>query len=271
MHGSEDPPLTPLEERVQGAVRSLPRVEADSAFRNRLRREFSTGRFEPHLRPQQPKIAGWFTWRWATMATAILLVIAFAFVNRGPDWRIMSATGSEHVLVNGKRVPLSNRAALEGALARGGHVTVPEGSELTLLSQGTLLVQAAPGTDLDLPTPPGRWLGKNMRAAVTRGEARLFTGPRFPGRRMDIGTPAGNTVITGTLVSVVTDGAFTCVCVAEGTASVGNSGTSMESVPAGMRKVMFSDKRPAALLPIEAEHASGLATLFREYGKAVGK
>ena len=88
---------------------------------------------------------------------------------------------------------------------------------------------------------------------------------------MDVGTPAGNTVITGTLVSVVTDGAFTCVCVAEGTASVGKSATSMEFVPPGMRKVMFSDKRPAAMLPIEPQHAEGLATLMREHAKDVGR
>jgi len=273
MHGPDEPPLTPLEERVRSVVRSLPHVEADPAFRNRLRREFSTGYFERRrrVRPPEPKIAGWFTWRWAIPATAILLVIAFGFVNRGPDWKIMSASGTGNVVVNGKTVSVSDRKALAGGLRRGGHISVPAGSELTLVSEGTLLVQAAPGTDLQLPTPPGRWMAKNMHAVVTKGEARLLTGPRFPGRTMDIGTPAGGTVITGTLVSVVTDGVFTCVCVSEGTARVGKSPTTMEFVPAGMRKVMWSDKRPAVLLPIEPEHAEGLTTLLREHGKDVGK
>jgi len=272
MHGPEEP-LTPIEGRVQSVVRSMPRPEADPAFRNRLRREFSTGRFEQHVRPRptEPKIAGWFTWPWAMAATAVLLVIGFGFLNHGPDWRVMSASGAGTVTVNGTSVAASDRAALEKALRRGGQVSVPAGSELTLLFEGTLLVQAAPGTDMHVPTPGGRWMGKNMHATVTKGEARLLTGPRFPGRVMDIGTPAGTAMITGTVVSIVTDGAFTCVCVAEGTASVGKSATSMEFVPAGMRKVMFSDTRPAALLPIEAAHADGLATLMREHAKDVEK
>jgi len=272
MHGPEDPPLTPVEQRVQDVIRTLPHPQADPAFRNRLRREFSTGHFERRrARAPESKIAGWFTWRWATAATAILLVIAFAFVNRGPDWKIMTASGRGTIAVNGTSVPASDRAALTHALRRGGDVNVPAGSELTLLSEGTLLVQAAPGTDMHLPAPPGRWFGKAMRASVTKGEARILTGPRFPGQIMNIDTPAGNTVITGTLVSVVTDGVFTCVCVAEGTASVGKTATSMEFVPAGMRKVMFSDKRPAVMLPIEPEHAAGLTALLSDHGKDVSK
>ncbi len=271
MHDPEEPPLTPVEERVQQVVRSLPRAQADPSFRMRLRREFSTGQFEPHVRPAEPKIAGWFTWPWAMAATAVLLVIGLGFLNRGPDWRIMSVTGTGNITVNGKPVPASDRTALADAIRRGGDMTVPAGSELTLLSQGTLLVQAVPGTEMHVPTPAGRWIGRSMNAVVSKGEARLLTGARFPGRRMVIDTPAGNTVITGTLVSVVTDGTFTCVCVAEGTASVGKSARSMEFVPSGMRKVMWNDKRPAVLLPIETEHAEGLAALLRDYGKDVGK
>ena len=270
MHGPEEPPLTPVEERVQNVVRTLPHVPANPAFRNRLRREFSTGRFERRrVRQAEPKIAGWFTWRWATASTAILLVIGFAFVNRGPDWRVMSAPVSGSVIVNGQVVPASDRAALAKALRRGGRVNVTADGELTLLTPATLLVQVTPGSDVELPVPAGRWLGKNMHATVNSGEARLLTGPRFPGRTMDIWTRAGNTVITGTLVSVVTNGELTCVCVAEGTAKAGKK--SMEPVPAGMRKVMFTDNRPDQMVPIETEHAAGLAAFLSQYGKDVGK
>ena len=98
-----------------------------------------------------------------------------------------------------------------------------------------------------------------------------MTGPGFPGRVMTIETPAGTTVLTGTLVSVVTDGIFTCVCVAEGTAQAGMSPASMEFIPAAMRKVMFADERPSSMLPIEAEHAAGLATLLNDYGKEMSR
>ena len=215
MQDSEDILLTPEEERVRKAVQSLPPPQSHPAFRNRLRREFATGKFEPHPRTVIPRATAWFTWRWAAAATAILLVIAFAFVNQGPDWRVMTAEGTGRAIVNGE--PLSDARDLERALRRGGQVNVPEGSQLTLLLPGTLLVQVAPGSEVTLAAPSGRWIGKTMKASVIRGEARLMTGPGFSGRVMTIETPVGTTVLTGTLVSVVTDGTFTCVCVAEGT------------------------------------------------------
>ena len=269
MHGPDEP-LTPVEERVRNVVRSLPHAEANPAFRNRLRREFSTGRFERRrARAPEPTLTRWFAWRWATAATAILLAIGFAFLNRGPDWRIVGGPVSGSVIVNGKVVPASDRAALAKALRRGGRIGVPVDGELTLLTPGTLLVQVTPGSDVEIPVPRGRWLGKKMHGVVNNGEARLLTGPDFAGTTMDIWTEAGNTVVTGTLVSVVTNGELTCVCVAEGTARAGNK--AMDPIPAGMRKVMFTDNRPDEMLPIEAEHAAGLAALLREHGKDVGK
>ena len=274
MRDSEDILLTPEGERVRKEVRALPAPAAHPAFRNRLRREFATGRFEAHTRPTAhliPRATAWFTWRWAVPATAILLVIAFAFVNQGPDWRVMTAEGTGSAIVNGTTFSLSDTPALARALRRGGSVSVPEGSQLTLLSPNTLLVQVAPGSEVTLPVPSGRWFRRTMKAAVSRGEARLLTGAGFPGRVMYIDTPAGTTVLTGTLVSVVTDGTFTCVCVGEGIAQVGDSQKSMEFVPADMRKVMFADERPSVMLPIEAEHATGLGTLMREHGQEIAR
>ena len=45
----------------------------------------------------------------------------------------------------------------------------------------------------------------------------------------------------------------------------------MEFVPANMRKVMFKDDRPSVMLPIEAGHAAGLATLLNDYGKEMSR
>ncbi|HET9232688.1 MAG TPA: FecR domain-containing protein [Candidatus Eisenbacteria bacterium] len=271
MQDSEDILLTPEEERVRNAVQALPPPAAHPAFRNRLRREFATGKFEPRSRPVIPRATAWFTWRWAAAATAILLVIGFAFVNQGPDWRVMTVEGTGNVIVNGTTLALSDQRGMERALRRGGRVSVPEGSQLTLLSPKTVLVQVAPQSEVTLPVPSGRWFRRTMKASVTRGEARLMTGADFHGRVMTIDTPAGTTILTGTLVSVVTDGTFTCVCVAEGTAQAGKSPTSMEFVPRDMRKVMFADKRPSVMLPIEAEHATGLATLLREHAKDIAR
>jgi hypothetical protein len=272
MQDSENVGFTPEEEGAQEAVRHLPVVEAHPSFRNALRRDFSTGQFQPRpARVAEPKGQGWLIWRWVPLACAASLLVAFAFANRGADWRVMGAAGTGQAIVDGASVSLSDPSALGQALRRGARVSVPEGSTLTLLSPTMLLVQVAPGTEMTIPKPPGRWISKNFTTKVSRGEARLLTGPSFPGRKLLVGTPVGTTEVTGTLLSVVTDSSFTCVCVAEGKVMTGKSPARMKMVTAGTRMVMYADQRPSVLLPIESEHAAGLAALMSEHGVDVGR
>jgi ferric-dicitrate binding protein FerR (iron transport regulator) len=111
---------------------------------------------------------------------------------------------------------------------------------------------------MTLPSPSGRWVKKTFRGRVDRGEARILTGAGFPGHRLRLEVPGGTTLVTGTLLSVATDGTFVCVCVVEGIAWVGRTSENMEAIPPGMRKVMFTDTRPGVVLPIEPAHAAGL-------------
>ena len=68
----------------------------------------------------------------------------------------------------------------------------------------------------------------------------------------------GRTEITGTAVAVLKMPELTCVCVLEGTASIGRDADHLDAVPAGMRKVMFADGRPPLVVAIEPSHAERL-------------
>jgi len=81
-------------------------------------------------------------------------------------------------------------------------------------------MQLSPGTELTLPSPPGRWFGRHARASVDRGLVRVTTGKNFDGARLAITTPEATVHVTGTTLAVIAEAAGTCVCVLEGTAHV---------------------------------------------------
>jgi len=251
---------TPSEEKIRETIRNFPPAHASHGYRARLRREFSTGQWNPPrpLATLPPPL--WLViLRRSPLPAAVAAALLVALMNRGPSWEVVAASPGGSAEVDGARIPFSQTETLREAVDRGGTLRVPLGSELTLQSPGTLLIQAAPGTEMTLPSPGGRWFRKNLTARVERGEARFLTGSDFPGRTLKVQSPVGMTQVTGTLFSVVTDSIFTCVCVLEGTAWVGRSEKKMEAIPAGMRLVMYGDTRPQVLLPIEPTHAAGLA------------
>jgi ferric-dicitrate binding protein FerR (iron transport regulator) len=104
-----------------------------------------------------------------------------------------------------------------------------------------------------------------MRVRVDWGEARILTGPAFAGRRLVVETGEGVTEITGTAFSVVRNHELTCVCVLEGEARVGPGPGGMDPIPAGMRKVMFHEDRPALVAPIEPVHERHLIAFVASY------
>lgn len=263
-----------LEEMVREAIEDLPEVHANPGFRARLRREFATGRFGPP-RPAPVLPAPWWVTalKWSPLPAAVAAVFVFAMLNRGPDWEVVAAAGTGNLVVDGEVVPLTDAAAVADGIRRGGRLAWtpaertagPEG-QITLRSPGVLLVQAAADAEAVIPSPPGRWIQRGLRARVDRGEVLFQTGERFPGRTLRVETPVGVTEVTGTLFSVVTDSVFSCVCVLEGTAWVGRSEERMEAIPAGMRRVMFADTRPSVTLPIEPLHAADLARFQAQQG-----
>jgi ferric-dicitrate binding protein FerR (iron transport regulator) len=81
-------------------------------------------------------------------------------------------------------------------------------------------MQISPGTEMVLPSPPGRWFGRAGKASVDRGQLRVTTGRRFGGARLAIRTPEATVHVTGTTLAVIAESTGTRVCVLEGVTHV---------------------------------------------------
>jgi len=275
------------EARVREVLRASNAPAPDPAFRERLRQAFVSGEIESraaaaeaparpgvHARaggrregarvraPARPGIFGVRWWLWAPVAAAAA-VIVLTFAGRGPSWEVRAVEGQGSITVRGRAVAAGDASAWAGALDRGAKLAVPEGMTVDLVQGGIVAVRVMPGTDVTLPRRTNRWFARELTAQVRGGELLVRTGPDFPGREMIVETPEGRTEITGTMVSIVRGDGFTCVCVLEGVAHVGYGAGDMDPVPAGRRKVLFADRRPALLDAIEPHHEAGL----REYGE----
>ena len=167
---------------------------------------------------------------------------------------MLETQGEGTALVNGRALPLSDRAALGRSLRGGARLRLPEGVSLTIVAPGRMAVEVTPGTDAMLGAPPARWLGRMASAEVESGELRITTGERFPGSHLMLQTPEVNVVVTGTTLAVIREPRGTCVCVMDGMVHVGVRGQPMVEVQAGRRRYFYRDGRPPAqdeMLPTE--------------------
>jgi ferric-dicitrate binding protein FerR (iron transport regulator) len=243
------------ERRTAELVRALPTPRPDPAFRARLLQEFLAGSLPAPAAAAAP-LAPARPW-WDSMlvpAAAGLLVLAGLLVNQGPGWEVLETQGEGTALVNGRALPLGDRAALAHAMQGGARLRLPEGVSLTIAAPGRLAVEVTPGTEARLGAPPARWLGRIASAEVESGELRITTGERFPGSHLMVKTPEANVVVTGTTLAVIRELQGTCVCVMDGMVHVGVQGQPMMEIPAGRRRYFYRDGRPPAqdeMLPTE--------------------
>lgn len=240
--------LTPEEQAAREAVRSLPRPEADDAYRARLREAFVRGGLHRRLAAPPPRIARLATW--APLAAAAALAVAAGVMNRGPDWQVAYTKGDGMVIVGERPVPLKHADELARLLRRGGHVRVPDTGYLDLVAPGQLAVCLAPGADVRLPAAPNRWWRRDAQAAVDMGDAFFETGRGFHGATLEVNTAEARAHVTGTSFAVLRDAeAGTCVCVMEGRVRVDAKLGGSSLVAAGMRRVCPPDTS-ALILPI---------------------
>jgi ferric-dicitrate binding protein FerR (iron transport regulator) len=231
------------ERAARDAVRALVRPAPEPAFRARLRREFTTGRFGRRVPVYEPQ-PWWAPLRVLVPVTAVFLVLAALALNRGPDWRLVSAAGAGRVTVNGTAFSADD-ARLAARLKRGGHVRVDGAVTLDLVAPGIAAVAMAPGAEMELSSAPGRWWARGMRAHVANGDAWFTTGRGFHGATLDVSTPEVSVRAVGTAFAVLRESGGTCVCVLEGRVRVGEAGGSLAGaveVPQGMRRVVHADR-----------------------------
>jgi hypothetical protein len=259
----------PGEAELTAALGALAQPAPDPAFRERLRREFVSGRLSapPTRSRRRPLGRAWPAWVLAPAVVAAALILAVV-MNQGPAWVPIGIQGSG-VAIDGRFYPARAGAQIARHLHPGASISVPEDAELVMISAHVLVIDAAPGTKMNLPRAPGRWFGRTSTCRLDEGEARVLTGPDFAGSRFRMWTHEGVTQLTGTAVSVFRAEPLTCVCVLEGTAEVGLSLDTLEKVPAGMRKMMQDGV--AEIVPIVPEHEEGLLEFVHKYRSAVGR
>lgn len=245
MKAERPDPVTPQEARAREALRGLTPPRADPAFRERLKRDFVTGRIgERHVLALPVAWHRRLAWRLALAPAALALLAASVWMaDRGSGWTVMATQGDGVAMVDGVPVPLASREALERRLRPGARLAVPAGAEVELASASGLVVQVTAGTEFTLPATPGRWLNRRVAGAVRQGEIRVTTGTAFRGAHLRVDTPEAVVEVTGTTLAVICEPAGTCVCVYEGVVRMGPRGVGMEAVPNGRRRFVFNDGR----------------------------
>jgi len=262
-HGPD--PLTPEETRAREAVRGLERPRADAAFRERLKRDFVTGRIGEQRVLELP--LAWhrrLAWRLALAPVAFAaLAMTAVLANRGPAWTVLAIAGDGVAVVDRTPVPLTHGEELRRRLHPGARLTVPAAAEIEIANTGGMVIQVTAGTEFTLPASPGRWFGRQVAGAVRHGEIRVTTGPAFRGARLRVDTPEAMIDVAGTTLAVICEPVGTCVCVYDGVVQVGARGAVAESVPSGRRRFVFNDGRAPELADIRPMEIQKLG-MFRE-------
>jgi ferric-dicitrate binding protein FerR (iron transport regulator) len=255
----------PGEKRARIAVGGLSRPAATPEFRARLKEEFLSGAIERtvpiHARPRRRA----YTRAWIIALAAAVLLILLLQVNRGPALHVVGAYGSGVVETAGELISVTDEAALEDAIRPGRELELAGDAGVDIVYGRSMLFQIDPGSVFTPPQPPGRWLGRTVRADLEFGEIRIMTGGDFTGTELAIHTPEGITLLTGTIVSVFRDSSVTCVCVYEGSARIGVDELDLEQIPRGKRKVMFRDGSPSMITNLAPPHEAHLREFEARY------
>jgi hypothetical protein len=268
----DDDDLTPSERATRDAVRGLARPPAADAFRAGLRHEFVSGRIG--RRREGASAVPWFTRRALLVPLAAgFLAVTLLALNRGPDWRVVSADGDGRVLVDGIEFAPGDTAALAERVNRGGRVVLRGALTLDLVAPGVAALALSPGADVLLSPAPNRWWWRAMNARINAGDAYFSTGRVFHGATLDVRTPEASVRAVGTSFAVLCAPFGTCVCVMQGRVTVGGRDAAPGEgivVPFGMRRVVHPDQA-AETLPILDDSVHHLHRQLATTGGALGR
>jgi ferric-dicitrate binding protein FerR (iron transport regulator) len=240
---SPDDASTHEEKKVRDAVRGLRQERADDAFRARLRHDFTSGRIARRPERFRPRPVLLRRPVLIPVVTA-LLAVALQQADRGPDWRVMAATGAGRVFVGERAFAPADTAAMARVIRRGGRIRTEGDLTLDLVAPGVAAITIGPDSRMELSAAPNRTWFRSMRARLASGDAWFTTGRVFAGATLDVATPEANVRATGTAFAVLRHGTSTCVCVMEGHVHAGAAGASRSAatdVPQGMRRTFGTD------------------------------
>jgi len=253
------------DDSIERRLRELPDVEADPRFAEKLKAAFVAGNFQAERR-LAPRPRSIIMWRWVGVAVAAGLVLfTAALVNRGPAWQVADVAGTAPFRIDGVPFEAFQTGEMEHAFLQPAGLEVPDDGRLDLVLPELAMFEVTGGTHMTLPDRPGRWIGRAVSCSLFVGEVRLKTGPRYAGTTLNLYTPDGMVVVTGTLLSVQCDDGGTCVCVLEGTAHVGLDAHRLEPVTPGYRKIMLKDGT-VEIIKVKPMHEQGVLDFDRRMG-----
>ena len=259
--------LDPQQRLARDAVRSLGVPAADPAFRARLKEQFTAGAIadvQPKVVPLPRRLLK--VYGWGTLAAAAVITFAVLGLNRLPGPELVAVSGAGTVVVDGRSADAADPAAVAALLHAGGRLELRGEATLDLQYPGSMVMRVAAGTDVTLPERPGRWFARTVSADLAMGEISVRTGPDLAGGELDVHTPTGDALITGTLINVMHNGELTCFCLHDGTAHVHAGGTDLGAVPPMKRRVVFADGREPMFADIAPPHLEHMLQLEQERG-----
>ncbi|MCP4574648.1 MAG: hypothetical protein GY838_20045 [bacterium] len=250
---------------AQDAVRSLPRPEADPEFRARLKDRFVSGAIDQEAPTPSGSRLGSVWLGWSALAAAAVVTFALLGFNRLPGPELAATNGVGSVWVDGREIAADRTGVIDAALRVGTRVQVSDGAELDVVYPGTMVMRLIDGADFILPERPGRWFRRTVEAPLAAGEICLRTGPDLAGGGVILRTDDGLAIVRGTLISVESNEAVTCICLVEGSVDVVTHETDLGPLAAGQRWVLFRDGSEPQGGAIADTHRDHMLALDQDY------
>ena len=260
----------PEEDRLLELLRKQSDPEASEAFLAQLQRGFREGTLQSPFESESP--TPWSRIRSAfasirgpllPLAAGAVVIAILIWANAGRSFDNFSAAGNGEAIIGGRSISLADRAAIGAALRPGATVELRGDmtAMLNLFYQDDYALQIIPGTRVTIPRGLPRWLRRGAGFEVLAGEARVVTGPGFPGARMSVKTSQASVEVVGTTFAVIAGADSTCVCVLDGTAHLGMGTAPAMSVPPMMRATVRMPSGTATMEPIRPMEERKLSEL----------
>ena len=237
------------EQLLMATLHRLPRAAASFEARQRARTAFMAGAVQADATQADapPKRAEKRRSRWAAMLMAAALgVLAVALYGwqSADQWVVLDAVEAGGITVEGRSVAV-------GESFGSGSVVVAAGSELELQLGHHLRVRLLAGTQLELPSGPGRWFGIDRTLKLDSGEIYGTSGGQKLDYDLAFVTDELSARMTGTTFAVFRTDEASCVCLWVGGIDVTSSaGGEVVTLEPRSRVWIYRDGRAPEVLPL---------------------
>ena len=229
---------------LMATLRRLPPAVASPEARERTRLAFMAGAVQDEAPPKRVEKR---RSRWATMLMAAALgVLAVALYGwqSADQWVVLDAVEAGGITVEGQTVAV-------GESFGSGSVVVAAGSELELQLGSSPRVRLLEGTELELPSGPGRWFGIDRTLKLASGEIYGTSGGQKLSFDLAFVTDELSARMTGTTFAVFRTDEASCVCLWVGGIDVTSAASGeVVSLEPLSRIWIYRDGRAPEVLPL---------------------